>query len=89
MADMWRTRQPPIPLDFIPIVQGSFVLRSEARGPTASASQPAESQNGTTSGGLKDQRNLSLLDNLELFVSRYVPGWTASLLNSPPDLVLC
>ncbi|KAG5642065.1 hypothetical protein DXG03_003642 [Asterophora parasitica] len=59
MADMWRSRAPPVPLDFDAITEGTFALR----GNTLSASCDA-----TNGAGLKDQRALSLRDNVELFV---------------------
>ncbi|KAI0674079.1 hypothetical protein C8Q78DRAFT_1012729 [Trametes maxima] len=92
MADMWRSRAPPTPLDFDAIRAGSFVLARPAPNGTASATKGRV--NGTSSGsasaerslngggatsstpataagtsGLKDQRALSLQDNLELFIS--------------------
>ncbi|KAI0634914.1 hypothetical protein C8Q77DRAFT_1104728 [Trametes polyzona] len=83
MADMWRTRAPPVPLDFDAIQAGTFVLsRPSQNGASASqmngsvgssatekqlnGSGAAPSANGAK---LKDQRALSLQDNLELFVS--------------------
>ncbi|KAI0368576.1 hypothetical protein BV20DRAFT_969185 [Pilatotrama ljubarskyi] len=98
MADMWRSRAPPVPLDFDAIRAGTFVLNRPSQNgsatPTAQAqtiggakgSSATEKQlNGTGNGassstttaataaagsaGLKDQRALSLQDNLELFVS--------------------
>jgi hypothetical protein len=78
MADMWKTRAPPVPLSFEGIKDGTFILRGKAantvmlNGTTA----PVNSQNGngastsTTSTGLRDQKTLTLQDNLELFISR-------------------
>lgn len=103
MTDMWRSRAPPVPLDFDAIKVESF-----AEGETAPHSPPKAKTNGTTKGtrggrkrkangrfssskdaaklangeekkartvgaaaGLKDQRSLTLSDNLALFVSRY------------------
>ncbi|KAG6908635.1 hypothetical protein DXG01_003813 [Tephrocybe rancida] len=69
MADMWRSRAPPVPLDFDAILDDTFVLRAEVAPQTASGSKfPAPSANGSGSG-LKDQRALSLRDNVELFVA--------------------
>jgi ubiquitin-like 1-activating enzyme E1 B len=109
MADMWRSRAPPTPLDFDAIKAGPL-----AEGEKAPHSPPKERSNGTnkkTRGGrkrkangrfsgskapeapekllnggdkntskvdaavtgLKDQRSLTLSDNLALFVSRYYP----------------
>jgi hypothetical protein len=96
MADMWRSRSPPLPLDFDAIRNGTFVLREQPpaqtsavpNGPSkdmangtatngASGSKSVEKLlNGVngpvqTAAGLKDQRSLTLGDNLALFVSRY------------------
>lgn len=98
MSDMWRSREPPTPLDFNAIKNGTFVLEKRTHsengvhrnGAAASSSRrhnttavnrssadTEEKSNGTSAGtssnsgaGLKDQRALSLQDNLELFVSR-------------------
>ncbi|CDO73925.1 hypothetical protein BN946_scf185016.g82 [Trametes cinnabarina] len=90
MADMWRSRAPPIPLDFDAIRAGTFVLNRPAQnGDVSAAPEKANGSKGsastekilngngastattssTGSAGLKDQRALSLKDNLELFVS--------------------
>ncbi|KIJ64071.1 hypothetical protein HYDPIDRAFT_91418 [Hydnomerulius pinastri MD-312] len=84
MADMWRSRDAPTPLDFDAIVDGTFVVKEPTKqgapptntkgqsnghvngNATASTSAP---QNGNGAAGLKDQRALSLQDNLALFVS--------------------
>ncbi|KAJ8082447.1 E1 ubiquitin-activating protein uba2 [Marasmius tenuissimus] len=79
MSDMWRTRTPPTPLDFEKIMEGSSdppQIHSEAMNASANGSDPIP--NGQTNGkapsgkgqpSLKDQRTLSLKDNLLLFVS--------------------
>jgi ubiquitin-like 1-activating enzyme E1 B len=94
MSDMWRSRSPPVPLDYDGIVEGTFVLRSEGSKSSNKASADRESNrkdtvvepevngrvhsqpNGTgivsTTKGLKDQRALTLRDNLLLFVARCV-----------------
>ncbi|KAJ3563808.1 hypothetical protein NP233_g8693 [Leucocoprinus birnbaumii] len=82
MADMWKARQPPTPLDFDAIMSGTFVhhpvtVNGTANGngsatPSASSSGPTNGMNGNTEASqavLRDQRKLSLKDNLELFVS--------------------
>lgn len=83
MADMWRSREKPTPLDFDAIVDGSFVVKEPTKGSSSSsnskaqvnghfngdATRSASSSNGKS--GLKDQRALTLQDNLALFVSRY------------------
>jgi len=97
MADMWRSRAPPLPLDFDAIKNGTFVLREQQPPPQKSAMPNGSSKgmangiatngasgskstekllnatNGSapTAAGLKDQRSLTLGDNLALFVSRY------------------
>jgi ubiquitin-like 1-activating enzyme E1 B len=84
---MWRTRAPPTPLDFekirdsavapparqaqgkgTPRTRSSKQRQSQLNGEMKPASLPADS--GT---GLKDQRKLTLKDNLELFLSRFGP----------------
>ena len=87
MADMWRSRAPPTPLDFDSIMDGSFDLKGVPSltvnaVASGSGSDPSSSfaklNNGQLNGngnipfgeGLKDQRALTLKDNLELFVSR-------------------
>jgi ubiquitin-like 1-activating enzyme E1 B len=87
MPDMWRHRKPPVPLDYDKIVDGSFELRA-AKPSTGGTAEHGEVTNGkisnvTNTNGkssivglagakLKDQRTLSLKDNLELFISRCV-----------------
>lgn len=82
MADMWRSRSPPVPLDFDAIMDETFVLRDDGTPkPTElrsnGGSKPHVATNGQSNGingsvGLKDQRSLSLRDNLVLFVDRCV-----------------
>ncbi|KAI9068990.1 hypothetical protein FKP32DRAFT_1587240 [Trametes sanguinea] len=93
MADMWRSRAPPVPLDFDAIRAGTFVLKRSSQNGSDTPSTPgqANGSKGSTSTekllngngaststaassaaggtGLKDQRALSLQDNLELFIS--------------------
>ncbi|EKM53222.1 uncharacterized protein PHACADRAFT_175614 [Phanerochaete carnosa HHB-10118-sp] len=101
MADMWRTRAKPTPLDFNGIKNGTFCIAHKRTGGAlqvngGSSKQPADGAlvNGDTAGGsaatermldgtpsasglkagwgsagLKDQRALTLQDNLGLFVS--------------------
>ena len=81
MADMWKTRAPPVPLLFQDIKDGSFILRGNPANATMPGvtAAPVNSQNGhgaSTSAagvGLKDQKKLTLQENLELFISRYWP----------------
>ncbi|KAF8880664.1 hypothetical protein BD779DRAFT_1548299 [Infundibulicybe gibba] len=76
MSDMWRSRAPPVPLDFDNIMNGTFTLRPEpAGGPhvqNGNAQQAVNGSQATPANGqptrqLKDQRELSLRDNLLLF----------------------
>ncbi|EPQ51473.1 hypothetical protein GLOTRDRAFT_81057 [Gloeophyllum trabeum ATCC 11539] len=78
MADMWRAREPPVPLEFEAIREGGFVLRGvPAASAPADGARPSRepaangaSANGHASqAGLKDQRALTLQENLALFVS--------------------
>lgn len=94
MSDMWRSREPPTPLNFDGIKDGTFAVKKaqQPNGSTSAtngyrkngvATKPTGSSateqllNGTSSSSnsaasLKDQRTLSLHDNLELFVARFV-----------------
>ncbi|KAH9923897.1 uncharacterized protein B0H18DRAFT_451862 [Fomitopsis serialis] len=86
MADMWRSRAPPTPLDFEGIRNGTFALNKKAyvedttaqrsskavtmdNGSTSVPNGSSSNGNGASTAGLKDQRALSLKDNLDLFVS--------------------
>ncbi|KAJ7650687.1 hypothetical protein FB45DRAFT_779858 [Roridomyces roridus] len=85
MADMWRARAPPVPLDFDAILDGTFELK-RTEPPAAEAAAVNGKTNGTSNGtksaadgsssstptagsGLKDQKQLSLKDNVLLFIS--------------------
>jgi ubiquitin-like 1-activating enzyme E1 B len=70
MSDMWRFRAPPMPLDrnLILNVTSDDMLTSCAGSTSPMNSQPQSSVNGT----LKDQRALTLRDNVLLFDSRNV-----------------
>lgn len=88
MPDMWRHRKPPVPLDYDKIMDGSFELRAEKPSTTENGqvvngrSNDVTNTNGkprivslpagNATAKLRDQRTLSLKDNLELFVSRCV-----------------
>lgn len=79
MSDMWRSRAPPLPLDFDAIKNGTFVLKEEhdvtrMNGKRGAINAGKQVLNGSAavSGGLKDQRSLTLGDNLSLFISRYI-----------------
>ena len=76
---MWRLRDKLTPLDFDAIVEGNFMIKESTKNATSSSNTKgqvngyangAPSSNGN--GGLKDQRTLTLQDNLVLFVSRYL-----------------
>ncbi|KAL0581299.1 E1 ubiquitin-activating protein uba2 [Marasmius crinis-equi] len=82
MADMWRSRTPPTPLDFDKILEGSFEPPKTSHAGTNSSAngQDQSIPNGQVNGkpipavqpanaSLKDQRTLSLRDNLLLFIS--------------------
>ncbi|KAJ3559542.1 hypothetical protein NM688_g281 [Phlebia brevispora] len=107
MADMWRSRAKPTPLDFEGIRAGTFKMEKKVNGnglsngngiatPAALEAGPSGSAatesllNGSgstssTSSGLKDQKSLSLQDNLELFVSS--ANRLASRLQSGEDII--
>jgi ubiquitin-like 1-activating enzyme E1 B len=86
MADMWKSRSPPTPLDYDAILKGTFTTQN-GNGVASSSSSVASGSgqnngsskpvtngqaNGTASASsLKDQRALSLKDNLDLFISRW------------------
>lgn len=82
MADMWNTRAAPVPLSFEGIKNGTFTLRGKLSSAITSngTAVPANSQNGASTSalgaGLKDQKMLTLQDNLELFISRCSHGQT-------------
>lgn len=77
MADMWKTREPPVPLSFEAIKNGTFILHEKSVDPAAvnGATAPPNIRNGhvastsTADVGLKDQKTLTLRENLELFIS--------------------
>ena len=79
MTDMWKTRAPPVPLSFEGIKNGTFIPRGKHTNAITSngTATPVNSQNGhgastsTTGVGLRDQKALTLQDNLGLFISRY------------------
>ncbi|KAG6820463.1 hypothetical protein H0H93_000217 [Arthromyces matolae] len=91
MADMWKSRSPPVPLDFDSILDGTFNLRDEDKtqngvnpNQAAAATPSTSSVNGNGKAassvtGLKDQRRLSLKENVELFVARHVQAITNRL----------
>ncbi|KZV94438.1 hypothetical protein EXIGLDRAFT_611663 [Exidia glandulosa HHB12029] len=76
MKDMWRSRAPPVPLDFDTIQSGSFVLRGTPAAPqtngTSNGTNGAATNGHSHAPGLKDQKTLTLGDNLRLFVSSAV-----------------
>jgi hypothetical protein len=70
---MWKTRSPPTSLDFDAISDGTFQSQNNRMSENDYGSK---SVNGHAAGSnqppvLKDQRALTLKDNLDLFVSRY------------------
>lgn len=76
MTDMWKTRAPPVPLSFEGVKNGTFTLRGKPANEVTSngTAAPANNQNpaltSAASAGLKDQKMLTLQDNLQLFISR-------------------
>jgi ubiquitin-like 1-activating enzyme E1 B len=80
MADMWRSRPPPTPLVFEQIKAGNFVprerptrLSSAAEGITNGTRKSNGTDTPNTNGAsLKDQKSLTLQENLALFISRSV-----------------
>ncbi|KAJ8516028.1 hypothetical protein ONZ45_g6634 [Pleurotus djamor] len=67
MADMWKHRSPPTPLDFDAILSGP-TANGAATG-SQSKSNGQSNGAGPSVSGLKDQQRLSLKDNVELFVA--------------------
>ncbi|KAH8813723.1 hypothetical protein DL96DRAFT_1625225 [Flagelloscypha sp. PMI_526] len=65
MEDMWRARAPPTPLDWDAIFNGSLQLPASSAPPTQAST--SASTNGDASQ-LKDQKSLTLKENLELFI---------------------
>lgn len=76
MSDMWKSRTPPTVLEFDKIRADNVAQNGHRNG-----------VNGTTSQQLQDQRELSVGDCLDLFVSRYVFLPSVSRLISPLYLV--
>jgi ubiquitin-like 1-activating enzyme E1 B len=83
MSDMWRSRSPPTPLVFDKIRAGTFVLpqrtagsSSDSNGHTNGVHVPngrasaADKTDITSKSGLKDQKTLTIEENLALFISR-------------------
>ncbi|KAF5392394.1 hypothetical protein D9757_001545 [Collybiopsis confluens] len=100
MSDMWRHRDPPTPLDYDAIMNESFVGARSTAPPQVNGAvntngkpngensvQPAAS---TSAAGpkiaLKDQRKLTLKENLELFVSS-VNHLSARLAGGQVDMI--
>ncbi|PPQ88198.1 hypothetical protein CVT25_005163 [Psilocybe cyanescens] len=85
MADMWKSRSPPTPLDYDSILDDTFESGkvngtstpnavASGSGTSHSTSTPNNPTNGHANGtanasNLKDQRALTLKDNLNLFIS--------------------
>ncbi|KAG8740350.1 E1 ubiquitin-activating protein uba2 [Ceratobasidium sp. 414] len=70
MSDMWLHRVPPVPLDRKAILTGEFVDPRKETPSDSSNSNGTGNENGATNtgsgSGLKDQKALSLRDNVEL-----------------------
>ncbi|KAG6861181.1 hypothetical protein C0995_002988 [Termitomyces sp. Mi166 len=84
MTDMWKSRAPPVPLDFDAILDGTFILRGESTSNNGDGATDQADKSGTSiagvngnvstppnAAGLRDQRALSLKDNVE-FTDRLV-----------------
>lgn len=69
MEDMWRFRKPPIPLNRNSIMDGSFEPLTRSHDNISVVAMQTAQASGNT---LRDQRELSLRDNVVLFDSRYV-----------------
>ena len=84
MEDMWKTREKPTALDFDGIKDGAFTIAKKGspisadgvitNGAGGSAAVEKQLNGGasaaTSSATLKDQRALTLQDNLQLFITR-------------------
>lgn len=81
MEDMWKVqgRVKPVPLEYEAIISGAFVTPPVRKAAPANGKTGAENgKNGVEkapaevakTAGLKDQRELSVKDNLELFIDR-------------------
>ncbi|WVQ63795.1 uncharacterized protein L199_001949 [Kwoniella botswanensis] len=73
MEDMWKKegRVKPVPLDYEGIINGTFEtppLRHAAQQTTANGQAQANGNSVQKKEGLKDQRELTLKENLELFI---------------------
>lgn len=87
MEDMWKVpgRVKPVPLDYDGIMDDSFVA-PPPRVP-APAAPAAGNANGTTSATkLKDQKELTLKENLELFIDSCKRLSARAIAN--PDVIL-
>lgn len=69
MEDMWKVegRIKPVPLDYDAIMGGTFEA-PPPRAPANGAPANGASTNGSSTSTLKDQRELTLKENLEIFV---------------------
>ncbi|OCF35672.1 ubiquitin-like 1-activating enzyme E1 B [Kwoniella heveanensis BCC8398] len=70
MEDMWKKegRVKPVPLLYESIIDGSFQVPPLRNAPVAPQPQTEGSAKQAEKKGLKDQRELSLKENLELFI---------------------
>lgn len=89
MEDMWKVagRIKPVALDYDAIMDGTFV----APPPRTSAAQAAAAANGNATASaststLKDQKELTLKENLELFIDSCARLAARSIAH--PDVVL-
>jgi ubiquitin-like 1-activating enzyme E1 B len=79
MEDMWKVpgRTKPVPLDYETIMDGSFSIPPLAKVPAQVAQGSSPSAQPTTTahavqGKLKDQQELTIKQNVELFLERSV-----------------
>lgn len=73
MPDMWRLRKPPTPLNFDGIKNDNTMFKS-AIVTAENSSSSFKTESGPSAfkavSGLKDQKSLTVLDNLNMFVAR-------------------
>jgi ubiquitin-like 1-activating enzyme E1 B len=82
MEDMWKVpgRVKPVPLDYELIMNDSFIVPPLAKKAAPTPAESSKAEGATTdkppaevargSGKLKDQQELSVKDNLKLFLDR-------------------
>lgn len=89
MEDMWKKegRVKPVALDYDGILDGTFATPPTRASATPAPASANGSANGTTSKStLKDQKELSLKENLELFIDSSRRLSARAVAN--PDIIL-